>query len=218
MTSTAELLEQAGRTARAAGLRVQTHLSEQPAEIAAVQKLFPQAIDYLDVYERAGLVHDRTILAHAVHCEGDAFRRIAAAGAAIACCPTSNAFLGSGRFPLDRASAAGATVAVGSDVGAGPLFSPLDVLRHLAYLDGRPSAAELLHRATASEGAVQVEKGQMIYSSTGKRLGQIYRVTAEGNPQVVLNSRLVTVPASTLSTAEGKISTSLTTRELLKSR
>ena len=41
-------------------------------------------------------------------------------------------------------------MAVGSDVGAGPLFSPLDVLRHLAYLDGRHSAAELLHRATAA--------------------------------------------------------------------
>lgn len=149
-TSTPELLERAGRAAGAAGLRVQTHLSEQLDEIAAVRKLFPQAIDYLDVYERAGLVHDRTILAHAIHCGGDAFRRIASAGAAIACCPTSNAFLGSGRFPLDRASAAGATVAVGSDVGAGPLFSPLDVLRHLAYLDGRPSAAELLHRGTAA--------------------------------------------------------------------
>jgi cytosine/adenosine deaminase-related metal-dependent hydrolase len=41
-------------------------------------------------------------------------------------------------------------VAVGSDVGAGPLFSPLDVLRHLTYLDGRPQAAELLHRGTAA--------------------------------------------------------------------
>lgn len=149
-TSTAELLEGAGRAARAAGLRVQTHLSEQIDEIGAVRKLFPEAVDYLDVYERAGLVHDRTILAHAVHCEAGAFRRIAAAGAAIACCPTSNAFLGSGRFPLDRAAAAGATVAVGSDVGAGPLFSPLDVLRHLTYLDGRPQAAELLHRGTAA--------------------------------------------------------------------
>jgi guanine deaminase len=150
LTSTPELLERSGRAAREAGLRVQTHLSEQPDEIAAVHRLFPEATDYLEVYEQAGLVHDRTILAHAVHCDDDAFRRITTAGASIACCPTSNAFLGSGRFPLDRASAAGVTVAVGSDVGAGPLFSPLDVLRHLAYLDGRPSPAELLHRGTAA--------------------------------------------------------------------
>lgn len=147
-TCTAGLLERAGRAAREAGLRVQTHLSEQPAEIAAVRDLFPEATDYLEVYERAGLVHERTILAHAIHCDDGAFRRIAAADAAVACCPTSNAFLGSGRFPLARARAAGVTVAAGSDVGAGPQLSPLDVLRHLAYLDGRPSPAELLYRGT----------------------------------------------------------------------
>ncbi|MGH7563378.1 MAG: guanine deaminase [Gemmatimonadota bacterium] len=149
-TSTRDLLDRAGRAAREAGLRVQTHLSEQPEEIAVVRKLFPDAGDYLEVYERAGLVHDRTILAHAVHCDADAFERIAAADAAIACCPTSNAFLGSGRFPLAPSTAAGVTVAAGSDVGAGPQLSPLDVLRHLAYLDGRPAPAELLFRGTAA--------------------------------------------------------------------
>ncbi|MGH7563889.1 MAG: amidohydrolase family protein, partial [Gemmatimonadota bacterium] len=137
-TSTRDLLDRAGRAAREAGLRVQTHLSEQSEEIGVVRKLFPDAADYLGVYERSGLVHDRTILAHAVHCDADAFGRIAAAEAAIACCPTSNAFLGSGRFPLLPAKDAGVTVAAGSDVGAGPQISPLDVLRHLAYLDGRP--------------------------------------------------------------------------------
>lgn len=149
-TSTRDLLDRAGRASREAGLRVQTHLSEQVAEIALVRQLFPDAGDYLGVYERAGLVHDRTILAHAVHCDAEAFGRIADADAAIACCPTSNAFLGSGRFPLVPATEAGALVASGSDVGAGPLFSPLDVLRHLAYLDGRPAPAELLFRGTAA--------------------------------------------------------------------
>jgi hypothetical protein len=73
-------------------------------------------------------------------------------------------------------------------------------------------------QAGASEGTVQVEKGRVIYSSTGKRLGQVYRVTPEGNPQVVLNSRLVTVPASTLSVSDGKLSTSLTARQLISTR
>ncbi len=149
-TSTQDLLDRAGRAAREAGLRVQTHLSEQVEEIALTRRLFPEARDYLGVYEGAGLVHDRTVLAHAVHCDADVFGRIAAADAAIACCPTSNAFLGSGRFPLAAATDSGAIVATGSDVGAGPLFSPLDVLRHLAYLDGRPAPAELLFRGTAA--------------------------------------------------------------------
>ncbi len=147
-TCTTDLLDRAGRAARESGLRVQTHLAEQPEEIAAVRELFPDAADYLEVYERAGLVHDRTILAHAVHCDDAAFGRIAGSAAAVACCPTSNAFLGSGRFPLARAESAGVTVGTGSDVGAGPQLSPLDVLRHLAYLDGRPPPAELLFRGT----------------------------------------------------------------------
>lgn len=142
-----DLLSAAGRAAREAGLRVQTHLAEQPDEVEAVSEAFPDAADYLDVYERADLVGERTILAHAIHCSDGAYRRIAAHGAAIACCPTSNAFLRSGRFPLARARAAGVEIAAGSDVGAGPQFSPLDVLRHLAYLD-RLTPDELLYQAT----------------------------------------------------------------------
>lgn len=147
VTSTAELLAAAGRAAREAGLRVQTHLAEQPDEMAAVAELFPDASDYLEVYERAGLVTDRAVFAHAIHLTDAAFGRLAAAGGAVACCPTSNAFLGSGAFPLARARAAGVTIGIGSDVGAGPRLSPLDVLRHLAYLD-RLTPEELLYRAT----------------------------------------------------------------------
>lgn len=141
------LLEAAGRAARETGLRIQTHLSEQPEEVSAVAEAFPDSDDYLAVYEDAGLVRERTVLGHAIHCTDDAYRRIAGAEAAVACCPTSNAFLGSGRFPLARAREAGVVVATGSDVGAGPQLSPLDVLRHLAYLD-RPAPEELLYRAT----------------------------------------------------------------------
>lgn len=147
LSCTPELLAAAGRAAREAGLRVQTHLAEQADEVAAVREEFPAAADYLDVYARAGLVREGTVFAHAIHCTDDAYGRLVAAGASVACCPTSNAFLGSGAFPIARAREAGVTIAVGSDVGAGPQFSPLDVLRHLAYLDPA-SPAELLYRGT----------------------------------------------------------------------
>ena len=143
----AALLEAVGEAAAEAGLRIQTHLAEQPDEVAAVADLFPDAPDYLGVYQAAGMVREGAVFAHAIHCSDAEYRRVAGAGAAIACCPTSNAFLGSGAFPLARARATGVTVAVGSDVGAGPRFSPLDVLRHLAYLD-RLEAEELLYRGT----------------------------------------------------------------------
>ena len=142
-----ELLAAAGALARDAGLRVQTHLAESADEIAAVRRAFPESADYLAVYERAGLAGERSIFAHSIHLGRLEFDRLAGAGAAVACCPTSNAFLGAGAFPLATAREAGVEIGLGSDVGAGPQLSILDVGRHLAYLD-RPPAEEILYRAT----------------------------------------------------------------------
>jgi guanine deaminase len=142
-----EILSAAGALARDAGLRVQTHLAESADEIEAVRRAFPEAGDYLEVYERAGLATDRAIFAHAVHLDTSEFSRLASAGSAIACCPTSNAFLGAGAFPLTAARETGVEIGLGSDVGAGPQLSLLDVGRHLAYLD-LPPAEEILYRVT----------------------------------------------------------------------
>ena len=144
---TDHLLAAAGAAARDAGLRVQTHLAESADELEAVRAAFPAASDYLAVYERAGLVGARSIFAHSIHLSPSGFERLAGAAAAVACCPTSNAFLGSGSFPLAMARDAGVEIGLGSDVGAGPQLSMLDAVRHLAYL-GRPAPEELLYRAT----------------------------------------------------------------------
>jgi hypothetical protein len=64
---------------------------------------------------------------------------------------------------------------------------------------------------------VQVSAGKMLYSGN-YRLAAIYRVTAEGNPQVILDGKLVTVPASTLSDVGGKVTTSLTKKDLAKAQ
>ncbi|MBV1686866.1 hypothetical protein KRR38_04055 [Novosphingobium sp. G106] len=66
----------------------------------------------------------------------------------------------------------------------------------------------------AAAGSVAVNAGKMLYTSNGSRVAAIYRVTAEGNPQVILNGKLVTVPASTLSDVNGKVTTSLSKAEL----
>jgi hypothetical protein len=65
--------------------------------------------------------------------------------------------------------------------------------------------------------AVSVTAGQMLYSN-GFRVAPIYRVTAEGNPQVILNGRLVTVPAASLSDVGGKVTTALTKKELASAK
>ncbi len=100
-TSSAEQLADAGRlVAEHPDVRMHTHLSENPGEIAFVAERFPEAADYLDVYDRFGLVGPRSIFAHCVHMSDRALARMAEAGSGIAFCPTSNMFLGSGLFDL----------------------------------------------------------------------------------------------------------------------
>jgi guanine deaminase len=102
-----------------------THLSETKAEIAATAEAFPEARDYVDVYDRFGLVGPRSVFAHGVHLDGDSCSRLAKAGSAVAVCPSSNLFLGSGLFDLVQAEASGLKLGLGTDIGAGTSFSLL---------------------------------------------------------------------------------------------
>jgi len=107
------------------GLLLQTHLNENPQEIADVARLFPWAADYLAVYERFGLSGANAVMAHDVHPTDSELNRLAASGAAVAHCPSSNAALGSGLFPLKRHLNAGVRCALGTDVGGGTGFGLL---------------------------------------------------------------------------------------------
>ena len=98
---------------------VQSHINEDHEEIRKVAEAFPTARDYLDVYERFGLTGTRTVLAHNVQTSDAELERLAASGTCVAHCPTSNAALGSGIFPLRRHIDAGVRVALGTDVGGG---------------------------------------------------------------------------------------------------
>ncbi len=145
-----------GTLAQATGWPVQSHLAENLDELAWVRQLFPQAVDYTDVYDQAGLLGPRTVLAHGVHLPDRALARLAASGTLIAHCPTSNEALGSGRMPLERLRAAGVPWVLATDVGAGPKLSQLHVMqRFLAIHAGHApvSATEALARATAIPGA-----------------------------------------------------------------
>jgi len=77
-----------------------------------------------------------------------------------------------------------------------------------------PSAA--VAAAEEAAPAVSVSAGQVIYDAKGYRIAAVYRVTAEGDPQVIINGRLLTVSASTLSVVDGKLTTSLTKREVVR--
>lgn len=119
LSCSAETLARAGAFATQHALIVSTHLAENVDEIRLVQERFGAA-DYLEVYERAGLVRRGAVFAHCVHLSGSEWDRLRGADAIVAHCPDSNAFLGSGGMPI------GATrrvrVAIGTDVGAGRSF------------------------------------------------------------------------------------------------
>ena len=107
------------------GVMFTSHVNESPGEIAFVRELFPQARDYLDTYERAGLLGECSVLAHNVHVSDDEFDRLAASRTAVAHCPSSNAFLASGIFPMARHVEHGVRFGMGTDVGAGTGLSML---------------------------------------------------------------------------------------------
>lgn len=107
---------------------MQTHLSEQHDEIAWVRDLHPQARDYLDTYEAAGLLGARGIYGHAIHLEPREIDRLSEIGAAVAHCPTSNAFIGSGLFDTLGLAARGIRMGLATDTGGGSSFSMLHTM------------------------------------------------------------------------------------------
>lgn len=128
-TSTPEQLELAGKLLQEyPNLYMHTHLSENRKEIEWVKELFPERKGYLDVYDHHKLIGPRAVFAHGVHLCDDECKRLAETGSAVAFCPTSNLFLGSGLFDLNKLEAHGVRVGLGTDVGAGTSFSQLQSL------------------------------------------------------------------------------------------
>lgn len=105
-----------------------THLSENKSEIAWVKDLFPESDNYLDVYDKSHLLGRRSIFAHGVHLHDSECQRLGETESAIAFCPSSNLFLGSGLFNLKQAEKFDVNVGFGTDIGAGTTFSMLSTL------------------------------------------------------------------------------------------
>ena len=152
-TSTPAQLAMAARLCREdPSLLMQTHVAENRAEVQWVRELFPEARSYLDVYARLGLLEGRSVLAHGIWLDETDRAILRDVPAAIAHCPTSNLFLGSGLFDWRAAHDQHLQVAVASDVGGG---TSLCLLRNLAaayqiqaLLGQRLTAWCALHGAT----------------------------------------------------------------------
>lgn len=152
-TCEAKDLAAASEIARRYGTWIQTHLSENEEEVRWVHDLFPEARNYTDVYWKAGLLGDQTIVGHAIHLDDRELGLLAATRTNIAHCPSSNEALKSGRMPLERVKASMVSFALGSDIGAGPSLSMLDVMKSYCRVHSAPPV-EALYRATLAGAEV----------------------------------------------------------------
>ncbi|RSD31297.1 guanine deaminase [Vibrio pectenicida] len=128
-TSSPEQLQMAGKLLeKYPDVYMHTHLSENLKEIEWVKELFPKRAGYLDVYDHYGLLHKRSVFAHGIHLSDHECQRLAETDSAIAFCPTSNLFLGSGLFKLSKLESYKVKVGMGTDIGAGTSFSLLQTM------------------------------------------------------------------------------------------
>ena len=111
-----EELAEVAAWARAAGVPLHFHLSEQVAEnddCLAHTGLRPTAL-----LDEAGALGPRTTAVHATHLDADDLRRLGAAGAFACFCPTTERDLGDGIGPAAELRDAGVRLCVGSDSNA----------------------------------------------------------------------------------------------------
>ncbi len=128
ITSTPKQMEAAQALAQEfPDLFIQTHLSENLDEIKYTCELYPEAIDYTDIYVRYGLMGNKTLLGHAIHLSDREADVLSETGAVAVHCPTSNLFIGSGLFPMKKLQRREKPVriAVATDIGGGSSYSML---------------------------------------------------------------------------------------------
>lgn len=152
-TSTPEQLDAMGALwAEHPHCLMQTHLSEQTDEIEWVRSLFPDARDYLDTYEKFGLLGQNGLYGHVIHLEDRERDRLREVDASLIHCPTSNTFIGSGLFDMNGLIHDGHRIGLATDTGGGSSFSMLRTMAaayEIGQLRGRPlHPAQLLWLGT----------------------------------------------------------------------
>jgi len=188
LSSSDALLESCAALAKdVEGAWFTSHLNENLVEIAQVAAQFGASVDYLDTYDRHGLVGSRSVFAHNVHVTPRELALLAAQESGVAHCPTSNCALGSGLFALRGHVEHGVRVALGSDVGAGTGLSLLKeglqayFIQQLLGPAGWPlSSAHLLHLATRAGAEVLGMVGETGELSPGASFDAVWVRPAAG--------------------------------------
>ncbi len=193
VSCTADMLRESASLAEHYGAIWQTHLSEDDREMAAVAEHFPDAIDYLDVYDRAGGLGHKALFAHSIHLSEREVAHMVETDSAVAHCPVSNMFISSGVMPLRHYLDRGIRVGLGTDVAGAPELSIITQMRlgffqhhSRATLDDTahtvPRPLEWLRLSTLG-GAQALGLGEVIGSlETGKEADLIAVDPERGRP------------------------------------
>ncbi|KAF8513533.1 hypothetical protein JB92DRAFT_2721118 [Gautieria morchelliformis] len=148
-----KLAAEAPATPHPARLPIQTHISENTAEILVTASLFPAHASYAAVYDDFGLLGPTTILAHGCHLSDTEIALVKKAGAGISHCPTSNFNLSSGVARVGEWLDEGVKVGLGTDVSGGYSASMLTAIQHASLASKVVTMQAALPRGTAAAGA-----------------------------------------------------------------
>ncbi len=179
ISCTAGLLQLCGEISRGHDTFLQTHISENTAEIATTLKLFPEAKSYTEVYDTYGCLHGKSLLGHGIHLTADEQQRIRERQSVIVHCPVSNNFLGSGILPYAAFQKAGLRLGLGTDVAAGYSLSMLHEAKQMAemaklraHFDGSEvgvNCATALYQATLGNAQALGRADELGSFTVGKR-------------------------------------------------
>ena len=166
-TCTDALLQGLGEIQREYGIAVQSHLSENPSEIAWVKALCPDTACYAESYARFGLLGGDapTIMAHCVYPTPDELQLLQERRVMVAHCPQSNMNLASGIAPVRKYLNSGICVGLGTDIAGGANLSMLRAMadaiglsklrwRLVDQSEAPLTLAEVLFMATKGGGAL----------------------------------------------------------------
>jgi guanine deaminase len=184
-----DLMKQTGRLAKERNAFVQSHLSENPDEVAMIRKLFPESPSYTDVYRSAELLHDRSLMGHCIHLSADEMQTLASTGATAVFCPASNRALHSGTMPYRKLRLSGVDIALGSDVAGGPTLSMSHQIKEASNTAGI-GHEESLYLATLA-GAKALDLADQIGSLESGKEADFVILDGDNVSEVYLRGRRV---------------------------
>lgn len=154
------LMEGLGKIKKEKGIPLQSHLSENKAEIAWVKELCPGTKNYGESYDRYGLLQ-HSVMAHCVHTREDELELLKERECYICHCPQSNTNLQSGVAPVKHFLEKGAKLGLGTDVAGGANLSMFRAITDAIHVSKLRSCLLL------EDAAITVEEAFFMASLSG---------------------------------------------------